>query len=54
MGYLSKIRSTLYNVQRQLGTAQMVTELAKGDKKGLKKLVNKLIGRNLISKLWVK
>jgi len=54
MGYLSKIRSTLYNAQRQLGTVQMVSELVQGDKKGLKKLANKFIGRNIISKLWRK
>ena len=50
-----KTRRTAYNVQRNLGTLTMFMELFSGQfNRALKKLINKLLGRKLVSKIYVK
>jgi hypothetical protein len=50
-----KTRRVAYNTQRQLGTLTMFMELFSGQfTRAFKKIVNKFLGRKVISKIYVK
>ncbi len=50
-----KTRRVAYNIQRQLGTLTMFMELFSGQfTRAFKKLLNKFLGRKVVSKIYVK